>query len=80
MKNHEPADADPRPFDCWICGGLMLQIPRSRTRRCKDCDVLELRRTQEYVPRVRTEKSLVSTFWGDITYLDHGSGHYPSPA
>lgn len=76
----EPDDADPRPFDCWVCGKLMFQIPRSKTRMCADCDVLELRHIDEYIPRVRIEKHLTSRFWGDITYLDHGAGHYPSPA
>jgi hypothetical protein len=76
---HEPADADPRPFDCWMCGGLMIQVRGSRTRACMGCDVLELRHMMEYIPRTRIEKSLVTKDWV-IPYLDHGSGHYPSPA
>lgn len=75
----DPADADPRPFDCWVCGQVMLQVPRSKTRECLHCDVMELRHLTEYIPRVRTEKSLVTRDW-TVPYLDHSTGHYPSPA
>jgi hypothetical protein len=76
---HEPADADPSPFDCWSCGKPMAAIFESRTRICQDCGVLELRHQDTYIPRVRIEKELVTGNWV-VPYLDHGSGHYPSPA
>jgi len=75
----EPADADPSPFGCWNCGKLMAAIFGSRTRICQDCGVLELRHRDSYTPRTRVEKALVTGDWV-IPYLDHGSGHYPSPA
>jgi len=79
VTRDEPQDADPRPFDCWNCGRLMLQLNRSRTRICHACDVLELRHLDSYIPRVRIENALV-TKDTVIPFLDHSKGHYPSPA
>jgi hypothetical protein len=74
----EPDDADPFPFPCFICGGDTVRIWNSCTRRCGNCDVLELRHTETYYPHTRTVKG---QDWagGWVSYLDHSAVSLPSP-
>ena len=77
--NCEPEDADPSPFDCFVCGRPTNAVYGLKTRVCVHCDVSELRHTEPYIPKVRTVKTQP---WGKtvLTYIDHSVEHWPSPA
>ncbi len=64
-------------FPCFCCGQPM-QMYVADSGWCDGCQVLE-RHDPGYIPRTLTWTSL--TDHGIvIPFLDHGAGHWPSPA
>jgi len=63
---------------CFICGKPMPPlIAGYPTWWCESCEVTEER--DLYLPRV----GVISSCYydeGELKFLDHGAGHYPSPA
>lgn len=67
-----------KAFACFSCGKPM-QMFDILSGWCDRCQVMEQQDPEPYVCRARAITS--ATFGGqEITYLDHGSGDYPSPA
>jgi len=64
---------------CFVCGKPMISIyGMGFGWKCHACDVIEERPPEVFISRVRTVAK--ATWFGDVTYLDHGAGDYPSPA
>lgn len=63
--------------DCFICGFPMRPLGY-KTWKCFACDVIE--EHAPYVSHLSESSSIWMIAYGDIQYLDHSLGSYPSPA
>jgi hypothetical protein len=79
-SSEQGAGISRQPFPCFACGGETEAVRGTGTRRCRRCDVYELRRTAPYIPVVQTVRAVPSGPDAGLPYLDHSLGHYPSPA
>jgi len=65
--------------DCFICGFPMIVIRGiEEAWKCLACDVIE--EHAPYVSHLSASSSIWMIAYGDIQYLDHSLGSYPSPA